>query len=475
MPRLAAVPRPTDVPWPSSLSAAAAGALRCGASSSAARGGRAETLASLGGGGGGGGGEACSAAEAAGAAASLRVLVRHDGGPRLQAALEGVSATTLLGALLPCLGGIEGSLLTETEALTALVRLLGPSFGDPLGDDLAFEHGAQHAPQPAPEDAAQSAVLGAAASEQAAMAVVDLLRRRGPEFQRGEAAHLRLEALRALRLQLAAASRLGGARVWWGEEDIGHVTRGPTRRQLVDILLAILQSVSAGGAHMGHRPKVAALACLWTIVANSAACRTAVIQQGGAALVVEVLRAQARERGLPAEAPLLAACGLLTALAVGPRLHERTLATLGADAEAASLLTSCLQHQRVAVAAALLLGVVCRDASAAARLAASPQTLAALVAVRERWPLALGEAVGSSAQPLAPFLHALLEQQYTPNSIQLAAAAGGIVSAPACPPPAPRSARRPSGALRAGGDLMAARPPAASAASAANAAKAARG
>jgi len=404
----------------------------------------------------------------------LRALLRSD----VPATLT--LAETILSSSPPCTGAavLQELLLslgvsddaarpafTEAEALSIIVRLLGTLVGDATGDELdkltfAFPAGpgreieteevanakggtlaaAQRraagliAPTllamgsgGAMVDFDSSGVAASLCSERAVLAVIDLIRRRAVDFERGDDPYLRQEALRALRLQLmplplvvgcsptllaeAMAAGAGGVvrhtavpagAWWWIEEDIGYVTRGMERRFVVEVVMRALQGLTAAGTHMGHKPRGAAICCLWSLVSTSAACRTRAFQLGACELVVELLKLHIKEAGsLPIEAPFIALCGLLVALGGGPRLHERRLVELEADTLALALMDRFLQHRQVAAGAFVLLGVVCRDPTAAARLQESKEKMAVLDSARNRWPDALDEAARCSTQQLA--------------------------------------------------------------------------
>merc|ERR1712151_385331 len=164
---------------------------------------------------------------------------------------------------------------------------------------------------------------------------------------------------------------------------------------------------------MGRRPEVAALCCLWSLVSASGACRSYALQQGWYTLAANVLHSNLRDRGPPHEASIIAACGLLAALAAGPRINERTLGQLNVDVDAVMLLQRFLLYQRVVSAAFVLVGVLARDTSVAARLSQNRETVAALEAAMDRWPDPLEVAAGETTQPMAPVIAALLRRSTT--------------------------------------------------------------
>jgi len=286
------------------------------------------------------------------------------------------------------LGCSQGKPFTRMQALIILVRLLGTETGDLSGDTVSMP----------PEDAASlsahdDSVARFLRTEPLIKSVVDLLARHIPRLHGGALdPYLRLEALRALRLQLLPLPR-GGPPRWWVEERIGHRTRSSARRELVDVLLQVLTDVGDG---MCHRPKIAALGGLRSLVAASPECRSHFFLTGGARVAVEVLHSQIRLPAPPVEAALIGGCELLSALVKGPRSNARQLVELGAHNDATECMRRWKQHREVATAAFALLTALASDPVAAARISCSTQEAHAATAVRERWPDDAEEALDAS-------------------------------------------------------------------------------
>eukprot|EP00929_Paragymnodinium_shiwhaense_P089521 TRINITY_DN49657_c0_g1_i1.p1 TRINITY_DN49657_c0_g1~~TRINITY_DN49657_c0_g1_i1.p1 ORF type:complete len:440 (-),score=110.65 TRINITY_DN49657_c0_g1_i1:198-1517(-) len=360
--------------------------------------------------------------------------------------LDASLAEPLLRLLLRCLGdpaeaAVGGAPFTEGEAVSLIVRLLGTAAGDAGGNET-FTAARCEEQSESVLRLFGTAVAGYLCSEALVLTVLELLQRRSASFERGEEPYLRADALKALRLQLlpsvlrTARPATGDSleiavaescrqlpRAWWVEEEIGHLTHGSTRRQLVDILLHTLQAVSGGGfSHMGQQPQKFALCCLWTLAQTSAACRTLLVQRDVLGTVAGMLRAQLKAPGPPLESSYDAMCGLLAALGVGPRLHERKLAELRIDLDVVAMLERFVLYRQVVVAGFLLVGVVARDEAAAERLASSEQAMLALVAARGQWPDAPAEALRASRSTPAPLLQALADGAPLEKLRQIAAA-----------------------------------------------------
>eukprot|EP00928_Gymnodinium_smaydae_P045575 TRINITY_DN30366_c0_g5_i1.p1 TRINITY_DN30366_c0_g5~~TRINITY_DN30366_c0_g5_i1.p1 ORF type:complete len:460 (+),score=50.71 TRINITY_DN30366_c0_g5_i1:90-1469(+) len=358
-------------------------------------------------------------AAAEGLGKELRGLLSAPGPARADALLARSSspgiASTLMRLLLRCLGrhtdvdvlGVPSAAqsvdFTEMEALTIIVRLLGTCVGDMSGDAVSFT---MDSVKPT-SIGVGGEIIDALCSEEATLAVIALLQDRLPAFESGKDPHLRLELLRALRLQLVIAAPLcigraaKSARVWWLESEIGYDSHHSTRRLLVDVVSRALRGVAGIKAHMGHRPRLLATCCLWSLVSASPACCSHAVRQGAATLAADVLRIQIRELGPPVEEVLIASCGLLAALGAGPRLHERKLAELNLENDVATLLQRYSPYRGVVTAAVILAAVVARDADAARRLASNKEALADLAAAWERWPAEIQEAWERTTQPLA--------------------------------------------------------------------------
>ncbi|CAE8739317.1 unnamed protein product, partial [Polarella glacialis] len=254
------------------------------------------------------------------------------------------------------------------------------------------------------------------------LAVIDLLNRRAAQFEREEEPWLRLEALRALRLLVlpppASQTPMGAGRdpdsqtwsaCWWVEKDIGHATHGETRRRLVE---AVDRTLTGLQGSRNPLPKIMAFGCLRNLALGSPACRSHVVHSKLAHLTVAMLAEQAKaSNGLPVEDLFVEGCGLLVALAVGPRKHQRILVEAGAYGLAEDLLKNMAQYRKVAAASFVLLGVLCMDEGCAAKLARKgDEAMKAAAFVAERWPLQVAEAVRAARQPLGSSIAALIKQ-----------------------------------------------------------------
>lgn len=344
----------------------------------------------------------------------LRPLVNLMGLPEPGAVAE--LLTTANGVVLhdlihASLSGVGGQ-LTEAEALTAIVRLLALGTGDPNGDAVT--------PDPLDPCAGdlertglgfQSDIPQILRSLALVHAIIDLLARYGPEFDRGESMYLRLEALKALRLVMTPEGLLyvGAAHAeqsWWPEEDPGtNLRNGDTRRKLVDVLLQQLENV---GDTMGQKPKIVILGSLWSLAAANSHIRTRILQSGGEAVVASLLRAQIRTPQLVVEPALVAECGVLATLAAGSRVHERKMAKLGVDVDVVEMLRKFLHHRQAVCAGLVLLALLANDESVAARLA-DPEALAAISAARARWPEEAEKAFKRNVHYVSPTATALMK------------------------------------------------------------------
>mmetsp|Transcript_61674 Transcript_61674/g.201284 ORF Transcript_61674/g.201284 Transcript_61674/m.201284 type:complete len:403 (+) Transcript_61674:54-1262(+) len=336
--------------------------------------------------------------------------------------------------MAPPPGGSANVPFTALEALTLIVRILGADVGDLSGDDVD--------PLAVTSAAPAGSIAEALRSQDAVLTVVDLMNRYLPAFERQQEQHLRLEALRALLLQLSVPPP-GAESPWWVEGDIGHGGRGENRRRLVDMTIYMLRHVND---ELGFRSKIAALRCLHCLAFLSPDCRAHAMQVGCAELVAAVLRAQtrgpqvtARLVQLPgAETTIVFACRTLVALAPGPRKHARALGELGLEQDAGDLMQRFLQYRQVATAAFALLGSVSYDEEVGARIAASPELLVHAAMVRERWPKDTEEAILPHWQPMAPTIKALIDRVDPKDIARMVATAVGEVRSPSRTPVTPR-------------------------------------
>lgn len=302
--------------------------------------------------------------------------------------------------------GRQAAPLTELEALTAIVRLLAVGTGDPNGETVTPD---SLDPSAGDLDQArfgkQCEVAQALRSQAMAHVILDLLARRGPDFERGECLYLRLEALKALRLVMTPEGLLHvGApheeSSWWAEEeDLGYLRNGDTRRRLVEAFLCQLQSV---GDTMGQKPKVAVLGSLWSLAGASSYIRTRILQSGGEALVASLFRAQIHKPPPHVQAALVVECGVLTTLVAGSRTHERHMAKLGVDRDVVEMLRRFNNDRQIVCAGLVLLTFLANDDSVAARLADSPEALAAISAARKFWPEDVERALKRNVHYVSP-------------------------------------------------------------------------
>jgi hypothetical protein len=336
----------------------------------------------------------------------LQQLVGASGSPPGLAAdlLKTIDSQWLQECLLACLhpGSSDGTApLTEMEALTVIVRLLAVGTGDPVGDTVTPDPLDPHACDLALcALRSQSNVARAIRAPVVLSAIADLLVQWGPEFERGEEAYLRLEALRALRLILMPEGLLfvGAPHAesqWWGDEDMRN---GDIRRRLVEILLVQLQTVGDG---MGQRLKIAALGSLWGVAMVSTYIRTRILQAGGTAMVAKVFRAQVKQRHV-IEAALVGECGLMACLTAGSRSQERQLAKLGVDVDVVEMLRHCIDHRQIICAGLVLLALLANEETIAERIAASTDAAEVISAARARWPAEVDSAFKANVHYISP-------------------------------------------------------------------------
>lgn len=301
--------------------------------------------------------------------------------------------------------------MTELEAVTVIVRLLAVGTGDPTGDSVTADPLDPHAREL--ERGGQShrrTVAHALRSPSVVQAIMELLDRRAVEFDRGESLHLQLEALKALRLVLTpqgllyvGAAHAGSA--WWVEEDLGYLRNGETRRRLVECLMRHLEIV---GDSMGQKPKLAVLGSLWSLAAASSQVRTRILQSGGEDMIARLFRAQVRQPPPLLEAPLMAECGFLAAMAAGGRVHERQLAKLGVEQDVLEMIKRFMNHRQIVCAGLVLLALLANEEGVAARLAASSEALATVAAARARWPDEVDKAFKGNPHYVSPAAVGLL-------------------------------------------------------------------
>lgn len=343
----------------------------------------------------------------------LRQLISATGPPPSAAAelLATANGNSLHNLLVACLHDGGAGPLTETEALSVIVRLLAVGTGDPTGDSVTadpldplaggLERANRHH---------ESEVCHALRSQHVVHAILELLERKAQEFERGESLLLRLEALRALRLVLTPEGLLyvgapHNESSWWVEEDLGYLRNGDTRRRLVECLLRQLENT---GDSMGQKPKLAALGSLWSLAAASSHIRTRVLQSGGEDMLASLFRAQVRQPPPLLEGPLTAECGVLAALAAGGRVHERQLAKLGVEQDVLEMLRRYKNHRQIVCAGLVFLALLANEESIAARLAASADALATVAAARARWPDEVEKAFKGNSHYISPTAAALL-------------------------------------------------------------------
>lgn len=303
---------------------------------------------------------------------------------------EGATIRDLLLASLQD-GGSKLSLLSELEALTAVVRLLAVGTGDPNGDTATrdfLDPKAADVEQSSLALASHGRVVEALRSQTILQAILDVLARHDEEFKRGDSVYLHWEALKALRLVMSidgllhVGVSLSEVSSLWPAEEHGSLRNGEAQRKVVEVLLHQLHLV---GETMGQKPKINVLGSLWCLAATSAYIRTRILQAGGEDLVASIFRNQVRKPGLFIETALVVELGILTALAGGARVHERNLAKLGVDQDVVVMLGKFGDYRQVACAGLLLLALLANDETVAARLAASTEALEAISAARKRW------------------------------------------------------------------------------------------
>mmetsp|Transcript_161010 Transcript_161010/g.296612 ORF Transcript_161010/g.296612 Transcript_161010/m.296612 type:complete len:457 (-) Transcript_161010:16-1386(-) len=343
----------------------------------------------------------------------LACLVHEDGPDAALIPLRVASTMSRAAVLTTRRGSAPSMPFTEMEALTILVRLLAVGTGDLIGDTIT----------PDPLDpcrveelegsfaarVAMSPVARSLRSQALVLAVINLIERHRDAFDRCQETYLRVEALRALRLLLTPEGllRVGGEHTqsaWWVEEDLGYLRCGGTRRRLVEVLLDSLQSC---GDIMGQKAKLATLGSLWSLTAASSYIRTRMQQSGGEQLIAEVFRSQVRAPPPFVEAPLVVECGLLASIAAGGRSHERQLVKLGMDMEVLEMFRRWGNHRQVVGAGLVLLGVLANDESVNDRLLSTPELLAVVKGVRDRWPQEAAQAVRGVIHHLSPLIRDL--------------------------------------------------------------------
>lgn len=339
----------------------------------------------------------------------LRQIVSITGAPLDAAAglLTTADGTVVHDFLLASLLN-TGGLLSEIEALTALVRLLSVGTGDPNGDAVTrdFLDPCASELELSVTPVARSGVVQMLRSQTILRAILDVLERHSEEFDRGDSVYLRWEALKALRLVMTppgllyvGAATHTEATPLWPEDDHGYFRNGNAQRQLVEVLLHHLRSV---GDVMGQKLKIAVLGCLWSLATTSSYIRTRVLQSGGEALVASAFHAQVNQPGLFVEAALVVECGVLVTLAGGSRMHERTMAKLGVDLDVVEMLRKFKDYREVACAGLVLLALLANDETVAARLTASPDSLAVVSAARARWPEEAAKALKNNVHYVSP-------------------------------------------------------------------------
>jgi len=368
----------------------------------------------------------------------LRRLVGPDPTPGAAAdLLETVNGGCLHDVLLASLldTSEQATMLTELEALTAIIRLLAVGTGDPTGDTITPDFLDPNAGKLERASLGnQINVAQVLRSQSMVHAILALLGRRSSEFERGDSVYLQLEALKALRLIMTPDGLLfvGAPHVeplgWAQDSSTATSTSetragGDTHRQLVDVMIKQLQNV---GDTMGQRPKIVVLGCLWSLATSSSYIRTRILQSGGEALVAKLFRAQARQPSSP-QAALVAECGVLAALAAGGRTHERQMAKLSVDQDVLEMLHRFKLQRQVVCAGLVLLALLANEESISARLAASPDALAVISAARARWPEEAENALKSNVHYVSPTAAALLRGSPPASARQkVASARGGL-------------------------------------------------
>lgn len=337
-----------------------------------------------------------------------------DGAIVLLSTGEGATLRDLLVASL--LGsGSQLSLLSELEALTAVVRLLAVGTGDPNGDTATrdlLDPKAADVEQSSLALASHVQVVEALRSQTMLQAILDVLARHDEDFKRGDSVYLHWEALKALRLVMSidgllhVGVSLSEVSSLWPAEEHGSLRNGEAQRRVVEVLLHQLRLV---GETMGQKPKINVLGSLWCLAATSAYIRTRILQAGGEDLVASIFRNQVRKPGLFVEAALVVECGVLTALAGGARVHERNLAKLGVDQDVVEMLKKFGDYRQVACAGLLLLALLANDEAVAARLAASTEALEAISAARKRWAEEIEKTFKNNVHYVSPTASVLIK------------------------------------------------------------------
>jgi hypothetical protein len=319
--------------------------------------------------------------------------------------------------------GRQTALLTEMEALTAIVRLLAVGTGDPNGDTVTRDLLDPRAAELERRDlGAPDMVTEALRSQTMVGTILDLLDRRCKELDKGDLVYLQWEALKALRLVITPEGLMsvGAPHVetstLWPKEDNGYMRNGDMQRRLVEVLLQQLSNI---GDTMGQKPKVAILGSLWSLAATSNYIRTRILQAGGEQLVATLFHAQVFQPGLILEAALVAECGVLVSLVGGSRTHERNMAKLGVDKDAVEMLRKFQDYREAACAGLVLLALLANDDTVAARLSASPEALAIISAARKRWPEESEKAFQNNAHYVSPAAATLVKSPPARNSREM--------------------------------------------------------
>lgn len=380
------------------------------------------------------------------AEAQLRQLLDPCGAPEGAAELlarDRSVAQQVEELLVRCLSAGSGAAersFTELEALTLVVRLLGAGAGDLLGDEVRPLELRRSWVQ---EDGSVSRQLR---GECAVKAVLGLLNRHSQEFTRGAQPYLWLEALRALRLQLARPPPEAGLpEAWWADQqqrapspgagEAGQPSSG-LQRELLHVGMASLHGASAG--QLSRRPQVAALGALRSVISGCAACHAHAVQHGGVEVAVDALRAMLRSFGPPVEAAVVACCDLLGLLASGSTWNTMQVAQTGVHRDALELLKRFGQYRGISCNAFVLLGVVVNDSQVVERIMQEgPDKLAVASQARARWPGELQEALGAATTPVSPALLAALETSPWTLALQhrLLKKAGKVVAGGSTPEP----------------------------------------
>jgi len=275
--------------------------------------------------------------------------------------------------------------------------------------------------------------------------VLGLLNRHSQEFTRGAQPYLWLEALRALRLQLARPPPEAGLpEAWWADQQQRAPSPGAgearqpsgLQRELLHVGMASLHGACAG--QLSRRPQVAALGALRSVISGCAACHAHAVQQGGVEVAVDALRAMLRSFGPPVEAAVVACCDLLGLLASGSTWNTMQVAQTGVHRDALELLKRFGQYRGISCNAFVLLGVVVNDPQVVEHIMQEgPDKLAVASKARARWPGELQEALGAAPKPVSPALLAALETSPWTLALQhrLLEKAGKVVSGGSSPEP----------------------------------------